>query len=510
MKNMDETSAKSIPSNPSNSIFPMIKHRLLNDIRTESFEICIKIFHAPNLFIRMFLLVFVCISAGLASYTVISSFMSYFAYQVITTSRTLYETPTLFPKITICPSNFFQTSYALEILKEANRQFNPNISLLNDDQMKLLDFQTAQTLIFDISLMANGIVISKNFSDDNRKLLSHNLDDVLLRCKFNFQNCTSADFLWYFDSYYGNCYIFNSGFNSTGHPVDLKQSSVAGLISGLQLEWYVNFNESLKYFRYRGMGSGLVLRIDNSSYLTDHNLDGIKVAPGFNTDIAINRAFKFTLPSPYSNCEIDASSPKTSDSELFNLIAQSNYEYTQQLCFLQCFQKEVIKECGCSANSFLSFFSGASQCQTPTEVACYLNLFTYKYMTSNFISSNCIPLCPLECNSTKFTTSERINDFDGDTYMDYIQQNPRLVSDFAMQPIDAAQASASIVSLNVFYDSLSYEYLEESPQMDIVALLANIGGNLGLFLGVSLLSVCELVEIIAEILLIKLKRQVRP
>ena len=39
--------------------------------------------------------------------------------------------------------------------------------------------------------------------------------------------------------------------------------------------------------------------------------------------------------------------------------------------------------------------------------------------------------------------------------------------------------------------------------MNFVSLLANIGGNLGLFLGVSVFSLCEIVEIFIEIFFIK-------
>jgi hypothetical protein len=53
--------------------------------------------------------------------------------------------------------------------------------------------------------------------------------------------------------------------------------------------------------------------------------------------------------------------------------------------------------------------------------------------------------------------------------------------------------------LNMFYDSLSYILTTESPQWDAVSLLGSIGGNLGLFLGVSLFSLCELIQVAVEI-----------
>jgi hypothetical protein len=48
------------------------------------------------------------------------------------------------------------------------------------------------------------------------------------------------------------------------------------------------------------------------------------------------------------------------------------------------------------------------------------------------------------------------------------------------------------------YDKLSYTSSEDSPSMDIVALFGNVGGTLGLFLGLSVLSFCEVLHVIFE------------
>jgi hypothetical protein len=39
----------------------------------------------------------------------------------------------------------------------------------------------------------------------------------------------------------------------------------------------------------------------------------------------------------------------------------------------------------------------------------------------------------------------------------------------------------------------------ESPKMNIVSLLASMGGNLSLFLGVSVFTLAEIVEVVIEI-----------
>ncbi len=90
-------------------------------------------------------------------------------------------------------------------------------------------------------------------------------------------------------------------------------------------------------------GFGLVIRIGNSSYSTYYLNSGIFVSSNFESSIAIRREVKITMVKPYSNCEIDTDSPKfMRDMDLYNLIGQSDYEYTQQLCFAQCLQKRTI------------------------------------------------------------------------------------------------------------------------------------------------------------------------
>ena len=57
--------------------------------------------------------------------------------------------------------------------------------------------------------------------------------------------------------------------------------------------------------------------------------------------------------------------------------------------------------------------------------------------------------------------------------------------------------------LNIAFDSLSYLNYEESPSISVYNLISNIGGVIGLLLGMSLLSIFEVFEmIILNIILI--------
>lgn len=58
--------------------------------------------------------------------------------------------------------------------------------------------------------------------------------------------------------------------------------------------------------------------------------------------------------------------------------------------------------------------------------------------------------------------------------------------------------SGNIVSVNVYFKSNSIKKITEKPAILPQDLLANVGGAMGLFLGISFLSFVEIVEIIIE------------
>jgi hypothetical protein len=119
-----------------------------------------------------------------------------------------------------------------------------------------------------------------------------------------------------------------------------------------------------------------------------------------------------------------------------------------------------------------------------------------------------LPKCPLECNSTQITATTTSYELLGNGYFDYIKGNMNLSSDFISTSITNETVRKSMVRIFVNYDSLSYTQSEEAPQIDIISLIANIGGNLGLFLGVSLFSVWEIVITLLEIYFYKKQQKV--
>lgn len=78
---------------------------------------------------------------------------------------------------------------------------------------------------------------------DARATYGYSIEDMLVSCIFNGNECTSDDFETFTDEFYNLCYVFNADKNSSGHSLRLKQVSKEGHFNGLKM---VSFNMKLR------------------------------------------------------------------------------------------------------------------------------------------------------------------------------------------------------------------------------------------------------------------------
>lgn len=154
---------------------------------------------------------------------------------------------------------------------------------------------------------------------------------------------------------------------------------------------------------------------NNSQYLLTR-YDGIRVPPGYASDIGFSRTYYSKLPKPYSDC---VSSDSESVSTYFEY-ATSISDYSRKLCIEICLQFEyIVPSCYCTLIfttslkvSYFYWFSGSDPsvpyvslvenqmiCSNLTQLDCVSSIrdvFDTK-------STNCDEYCPVECE--KFTYS---------------------------------------------------------------------------------------------------------
>ena len=225
----------------------------------------LKLYRNPHRILKLIWLICVLASLGFASYAVIQSILDYLSFDVATKSRTIFERPTLFPKVTICMLSPFTTKYAYDFLKD--NIDSPYNFLRNESLLENLNFSHKYDIIDKFILAANSLMNDKNVSHRlQREKLSYPLNDLLISCYFNWNSCSSNDFTMHFESVYGNCFAFNSNL-----------MNMSGQAYGLKIEMYVGYYEKFNLLNAFFSGMGAIVRIENGSALSGNIYDGIKL-----------------------------------------------------------------------------------------------------------------------------------------------------------------------------------------------------------------------------------------
>ena len=401
-------------------------------------------------------------SSTLCFFLITQNILNFFKFDVNTKTRKITEIPMVFPTVSICNKNMFQTSYALDYIKQII--FVHNLTNIFETGNKTITDDEIQEILF----LAASNTLSNNFNDEMRKKLSLDISDTIKSCKFDDNSCGLEDFYWKYNRYLGNCFIFNSGINKS----KLRETNQIGKRNGLSLTLYHSIIKELKelYPDY-----GLTVKIENSSNWNVDFVYGIDLLSGFSNNLVIEKIFVNKIKYPYSNCDVDYNDTNSKLSNLYKAFVYSSHPYKEQYCLDFCYQMMAYEKCNCTDQEALSLNNDFNEiCLTLAQSRCLDEV--YKEFLSENLISNCMPNCPLECHESYFKTSLSFSKFD--------------------------KSDENLLKLNIYYDELSYTVINEAISLSIFEVLSNIGGTLGLFLGLSLLSFVEVIEVLINVIFI--------
>jgi len=258
-------------------------------------------------------------------------------------------------------------------------------------------------------------------------------------------------------------------FNFTSFKFKPKKSFMDGELFGLKLYFdLTNIVDNIKVIIHNDS--------DDSGYHAGYSRKGFDLKPGYDYKISIKKVLTEKLGQPYNDCLKDVKSRNSFDSDLYRYILDSTkYLYKQRDCFEYCIGKEFYKYL--NITNKIDHWTEIAQRYPDVEFKDKFFQIITKIIEGE-LNEKCIPFCPLECDSIKYEQSMYSNQID----------------------------VSSIVSLNIFYESLEYTVINQKAKMDEFDLISNIGGNLGLFIGVSFLSLAEFIELFVETIYIMLKK----
>jgi acid-sensing ion channel 5 len=325
----------------------LIKNKML--ARGKSLAEALSTNGIPNIFrseyniVKIMWIILTTISFGYCCYGLVRSTIEYFQYDTVT-QMSMDRRPYLtFPTVTICPQSPYRTNSLNFPLKlKSVFQFIENIVYnISGGTDSVFSMLMAQNLI-DVNVKLSKLTEAEN-------LLTYNsIDDMLLNCLFNLDFCNASDFKVVYTTKYGNCFLFNSGFNSENNKIPILSSSNPGKQNSLRIDLLIDKAVTgISFVK----SNGVVIFIHNASTIPLYQNEGIELSPGFETNVALFRSeFKQCGP-PYSGCVSDVNSVKAFDSNLYRAtIVDSGSAYRQKYCLQLCLQRYLLNQCECKLN----------------------------------------------------------------------------------------------------------------------------------------------------------------
>jgi hypothetical protein len=399
--------------------------------------------------------------------------VDYLRYDVYVDYKIQQQIPSPFPVISICNLKSMNKNLSMDFIDAILTENDlKNLSDLYDTP---LDTITMQSYLFKASMIVNkNLTIIRKFGFE--------LDDMLLSCSFGTKYCCSMNFTWFFHNLYGNCFTFNDGSNA-----DILKITIPGHLYGLQLEIFLG--EPKLQTKYE-TNDGMIVFVHNQSAPVHMLNHGVLVSTNTETNIGIKRTFLKRLPEPHGTCIENLGKHAIFNSYLFDYIVRYlNVTYSQQLCFNLCMQAIIQASCNCSNAEMPLFLNGPKTiCMLEHDLNCMFNALGD--LDQQTIDSKCMRECPLECDSIFYDTSFSTATYPSLYYRRLLLRNPKINS----TGIKSHDIAKSVLKVNIFYENLQYSSIEEVELMTADAYVAAVGGTVGLFLGMSLLSLIDLVQ----------------
>jgi hypothetical protein len=453
-----------------------------------------RIMLSKSYFLKIMWTIFMLVSMSLCAYMIIRLVSQYLQFDVNTQILVIYEPKILFPTISYCNHNQLVTPAANEYLQ---RFYETTYNLSVSNVKVLWDYIVNGTVVYDneyimyLTYTPNfdflGLNITQNDFGYGEKTLYYTYSS-LIECNVTEQLET------YFHPWWGSCVKFNG--NKARPPCKVFRSSIGfyntifvGHGMGKSLDESSQFNRF--YSTYQ---DGVLMFIDDYpiTYST-----GISVPAGTVANIGLSKTVTKNLPYPYSSCQ-DAAQV---DTLLSREMKRHGYvQYTRDVCIVFCQQKLIIDRVCCYDARFPAILNAHQPCLTREQYSKASDIIDF----ADF-SDECSSYCPFECETITHTASISYGALSwiciGQIDVDYIN------SIYGLNYSSCEDYENTFAIVDYYFEELKYTQISASPAMLLGDLIANIGGTLGLFVGVSVLSFVEILELGINIILLYYKKQ---
>ncbi|GBL96527.1 Acid-sensing ion channel 4 [Araneus ventricosus] len=463
---------------------------------------------ARSVYIRIFwLTVFI---VALICCTFHCSFLvkKFLSYPRMTITEEIHADEIDFPSITVCNLNIFKKFEMLRQMTRnppANNSMNPSeIDPTAFCYKSIYEF-LQESKIVDLSDIWTSFTVTK----DGLLKYGHQEEDLITHCTYNARNCHNktysiVDLNAYPSPRYGLC-----------HTISVKQLSLQnvtspGLALGLRLTLNIQRDE---YFNLLSPEYGARLLVHPAGTYPTLQRGGVALQPGTKTYVSVRMRKIDRLPWPYSECTYEfEQSPlayhlrKTGQHELLK-----HRIYTYEYCQTLCRDAYLLKQCDCSEEISQGNRKFCDPCNI-TQAQCRTRFLIGFHRSPNY--RECNRFCKPACSDIRYDITVSHSEWPNSQYLYFLLRRwPKLKEKFGL---DAAESNniyqneglnsvhlkyikSNFLRVHVFIQEMNYLSIKDAPAYSTSQLFADLGGCLGLYMGVSLLTILEVFGLLKSI-----------
>ncbi|CAI4227594.1 unnamed protein product [Auanema sp. JU1783] len=319
--------------------------------------------------------------------------------------------------------------------------------------------------------MENIIFAVDQLQESEKWAISYNKSDFIVKCSFNGKEChVDTDFHAYLDPTYGACFTY------TASKFDNNTNERAGPAYGLRLEVFLNVTEYLPTTE----AAGVRLTVHSHEEQPFPDTLGYSAPTGFVSSFGIRLKSMTRKSAPYGDCIEEGK-----DEDFIYLDKQ----YSTEGCQRSCIQRHLALSCGCGDPRFPQYrVTKNCPVDDPVKRNCIKEQISYAMRNSKEIGCRCRQPCRQDVYSVSYSASRW----------------PAVPGDQTGCPQGMAPQHCLMYKreqgamIEVFFEQLNYESLMESEAYGWSNLLSDFGGQLGLWMGVSVITIMELAILICD------------
>lgn len=212
---------------------------------------------------------------------------------------------------------------------------------------------------------------------------------------------------------------------------------------------------------------------------------GLAVGPGHAADVQFTKVLRKRLPPPHASC-----------SKTWYDAGRDPVGYAKANCENDCYYRGVASQCQCLLLPWPEsepLPAGLYVCSNE-EATCI------DQVRDDFISGvlDCASDCPERCNEALYDT--RLTSQQWPSSVSYGIVLAETQGARGNSSIDRSYVATNMLVVRVFAASAEYQIIETTVAYSFSDLLSDTGGNSGLWVGVSVLTVIEVIEFISLVI----------